>query len=308
MLIFIAGATGFVGSHLVRAVKEKGSHKLRCLLRNPKKAPLCMGFETVGGSLSLIPPRAMEGVDMVVHLVGIIREEKGGDTFESVHVRGTENLVNAAIKAGVRRFFYQSALGASIKSASGYLKSKAEAEEIVKDSGIPYTIFRPSLILGEGDGFTKQILELIKLSPVVPIAGDGKSLFQPLYIGDWVKCFMGVLDKPSESLNRTFELGGPEQISFNGLIDAYMDVLGLRRKTLHIPLGIVKAGIDLLGVAQAAGLKSKRIPPVTKEQLALLSEDNITELDSVKKHFGFEPVAVRQSLEKFLPPPLHPPE
>lgn len=296
MKLFIAGGTGFVGSHLLKALSEKGFTG-RCLVRNPEKHPPCPGFEIIEGSLEKIPPGALSGMDMAVHLVGIIAERSGA-TFRSIHIKGTENLVNESLRAGVRNFFYQSALGASINSKSAYMKTKALAEEIVRDSGMTFTIFRPSLILGAGDGFSRQMVELIEMAPVVPVPGDGKTLYQPVSIRDWVKCFLLSMNNP-RMRDRTLELGGPEHISFNALIELYMEMMGIKKKLMHVPVSLVKTGVHCLRVLKKAGIKN--LPPLTRDQLELLGQNNIADADVIRKEFGFEPLGVRDALKEFLP-------
>ncbi len=298
MFLFLTGATGFVGGNLLSELRRLGVRG-RCLLRDAKKASLCEGFETVTGSLDNIPPGALDGVDTIVHLVGIM-QETGGQTFESVHVKGTQNLANEALKAGakLKNFFYQSSLGASLKSPSKYQKSKARAEEVVKDSGLPFTIFRPSLILGHVDGFTRQMAQMISSSPVIAIPGNGEARFQPLLVSDWVKCFLQALENGGQ--DRIFEIGGPEYLSFNDLVWEYMKAMRAEdKKFFHIPMGLAKAGLSLISVAKAAGVRN--IPEVGAEQLLLLSTDNITEIDSIKKQFGFEPQSVRGNIRQFIP-------
>ncbi len=298
MFLFLTGATGFVGSNLLPELRRLGIRG-RCLLRDAKKASLCEGFETVTGTLDNIPQGALDGVDTIVHLVGIM-QETGGHTFESVHVKGTQNLANEALKTGtkLKNFFYQSSLGASLKSPSKYQRSKAMAEEIVKDSGLPYTIFRPSLILGHVDGFTRQMAQMISSSPVIAIPGGGEARFQPLLVSDWTKCFLQVLESGGQ--DRVFELGGPEYLSFNEIVREYMKAMGAEdKKFFHIPMGLAKAGLSLISVAKAAGIKN--IPPVGAEQLLLLSTDNITGIDSIKEQFGFDPQSVRGNIRQFIP-------
>ncbi|MDA8088757.1 MAG: NAD(P)H-binding protein [Nitrospiraceae bacterium] len=297
MFLFLAGATGFIGNNLLPELRRQGI-KGRCLLRDIKKAPSCEGFETVEGSLGDMPDNALDGVDTVVHLAGILHEA-GGQTFESVHVRGTQNLVNESIKAGVKHFFYQSSIGASLSSASMYQKTKAMAEEAVKDSGLPYTIFRPSLVLGPGDGFTIQMARMISASPIIAVPGDGEARYQPIVVSDWIKCFLSALKDGGR--DKTYELGGPEYFSFNELVREYMKAMGVeeRKKLFHFPMGLAKAGLSLLSVAKVAGIKN--FPPVDREQLQLLTMDNITDIDSVKKQFGFEPETVRGNIRKFIP-------
>jgi len=301
-MIFIAGGTGFVGRHLLKVLEGKGG-SVRCLVRNEKKVERVtnLGFEAVMGDLSDAGSLAgkLDGVRTVVHLVGII-EEQGSVTFESVHVKGTENLVNEAIAAGVKQIFYQSALGADKGSPFPYLSTKAKAEEIVIASGIDYTIFRPSLIVGEGDGFTERMKQLVSLGPVVPVPGDGTSRFQPLFIDDWCSAFKMVLDGTVER-NRIYEFGGPEQLTYNEILQEILSVLNLDKSIVHMPMGLTRMSLPFMGLARsAASLLGKEIPGVTADLLALLSRDNICEIDSMEKYFGIKPLPFAEGLQSFL--------
>lgn len=289
-MIFIAGASGFVGGHLIDALIKEG-YKLRCLARSEKAQGLFKerGIDIVAGDITI--PETLEGglkgVDFVVHLVGII-QEKGSATFQRVHVEGTRSLVAEAKKAGVKHFFYQSALGADKDSWSDYQKTKAEAEEIVKTSGMPYTIFRPSLIIGQWDGFTKMLMELIGISPVIPIPGDGKSKFQPVYINDWIKCMQKVIASP-ESFKGIFEIGGPEHLTYNEIVSALAEAMNVKKSIVHMPMWVMKFG-------------ARTIPflPVTYDQLRLLETDNICDKNSVEKSFGFKPARYKDALREFI--------
>jgi NADH dehydrogenase len=306
MMFFIAGGTGFVGSHLVSALTAGGMRAV-CLVRSAEKSETCKkaGFDVAVGDItdrgSL--KGKLDNCDTVVHLVGIIEEEKGL-SFDRVHVYGTENLVDEAKKAKVKHFFYQSALGALPSSWSRYLKTKAEAEEIVRKSGIPYTIFRPSLIVGDGDGFTSKLKELIASSPVVPVPGDGKAKFQPLYVGDWVKCFLKLFSSPSpvdRAVSPVYELGGPEHLTYNEILSLLMEATGAHKAIVHIPLELVKLGLPLVRVFQGMlGMLGKKIPSVSREQLRLLEIDNICDTDAVERHFGFVPVRYKEALRLFI--------
>ncbi len=293
-MIFIAGASGFVGSHLIADLTSKG-HRIKCLARSEKtKQSLSeKGVEAVPGDIT--QPETLRDIlqpdDFVVHLVGII-EEKGKATFQSVHVEGTANLVSEAKKAGVRHFFYQSALGADRNSWSGYLKTKAEAEEMVKTSGLNYTIFRPSLIIGPWDGFTKKMIDMIKLSPVMPIPGEGKAKFQPVYIRDWLRCINRVIDKPSQFIS-IYDIGGPEHLAYREIVEKLAHALGREKMTVTVPMGLMKIGASML----QAVLPS---PPVTSDQLRLLEQDNICEVDAIERHFGFTPMRFADALNEFI--------
>ncbi len=306
LMLLIAGGTGFIGGHLVESLGKSG-HKVRCLMRSPGKSRVCKsaGFEAAPGDITDRESLKgkLDGCDSVVHLAGII-EEKGDATFERVHAEGTRNLVDEAQEAQVKYFFYQSALGASAAAQAQYLKTKAEAEEIVKTSGIPYTIFRPSLVAGEGDGFTERLKELINIGPVVPIPGDGATKFQPMYVGDWIRCFMAIfsdLSRVARHASRTYELGGPEHLTYNEIIARLMKAMGVNKPVMHIPLEIIKLSLPLSAISRGIGsLFGKKIPAVTHEQLELLQMDNICDKNSVEKAFGFVPMTYSEALKLFI--------
>lgn len=295
-MIFITGASGFVGGHLVDYLLAKG-RKVRCLVRSDsaKKSLSAKGAEIVNGDVTQAETlnNILGPEDFVVHLVGII-EEKGGATFESVHRKGTYNLVTEAKRAGVRHFFYQSALGADRNSWSGYLKTKAEAEEIVRQSGPGHTIFRPSLIIGPWDGFTKKLVDMLKLSPVVPIPGEGKAKFQPVYIKDWLACIGKVIEDPA-SYGSTYDIGGPEHLSYREIVEKLSHAMGHSRPAFKIPMGLMRLSASVLEKILSA-------PPVTSDQLRLLEQDNVCDPKSIEKNFGFVPVKYEEALKEFIFP------
>jgi uncharacterized protein YbjT (DUF2867 family) len=287
-MIFIAGATGFVGGNLVDDLLAKG-FKLKCLVRSDRagEALSSRGVEVVRGDITA--PGSLKGVlkpeDFVIHLVGII-EEKGKTTFQAVHADGTANLVAEGKRAGVRHFFYQSAIGADRDSWSGYLRTKAEAEQSVIRSGLSFTIFRPSLIIGPWDGFTKKMAEVIKLSPVLPIPGEGNSKFQPVFIKDWIRCMETVLEEP-EKFRSTYDIGGPEQLTYMEIVEALAAAMGREKPVFRIPMGLMKISASLLATVLSS-------PPVTGEQLRLL--------DAVERNFGFRPMRYKDALKEFVRP------
>lgn len=293
--VFIAGGTGFVGSHLLEAFSRDSGVRARCLVRSAARAGHCTdkGFETFIGDITDRPSlrTALLGVETVFHLVGLI-EEAGPQTFQRVVVEGTRNLIDEARLAGVGHFVYVSSLGANPDSPHRYLKSKALAEQAVMDSGIPYTIFRPSLVIGSGGGFVGKLKDIIALpGPIVPVPGGGETKFQPIYVGDLSRCLTSVIGDP-EAKGRVYELGGPEQLSYNTLLLMMAEVMGKRKKLLHIPMKLAIFG------ARALGLLG--ISPVTPEQLELLGTDNICSAGCVKEEFHFEPLGFREAISLSL--------
>jgi NADH dehydrogenase len=305
-MFFIAGGTGFIGSHLVDAL-SKGEYASRCLVRTEDRAKVCKkaGFEAAIGDIT--DRESLKGkldnCDIVVHLVGII-EEKGDMTFERVHVEGTRNLIEEAKGANIKHIFYQSALGASINSWAKYYKTKAEAEDIVRTCGIPYTIFRPSLVIGKSDGFTEKLKELVRLGPFVPIPGSGNGKFQPIYVEDWVKCFLKIFSDASRITHyasRIYEFGGPEHLTYNEIVLQLMEAMQIHKPLVHIPTKLIKLSLPFSGISRKVGsLLGKKIPTVTGEQLGLLQVDNICDIKSVENNFGFKPITYRESLNLFI--------
>jgi NADH dehydrogenase len=293
-MILVTGGTGFVGSHVIRRLR-KDDVPVRAVVRNPDKAQALrdLGVDVVPGDVSdkASLERAASGCERVVHLVGIIQETSGA-TFQGVHVEGTRNVIEAAKKAGVRHFFFQSALGTRPGAKSGYHKTKWEAEELVRASAIPYTILRPSLIYGPGDQFTIRLSEMIRLSPVLPVIGSGKSKIQPIFIEDAAACIVKAVTSDC-CLNEIYEIGGPEQLSYEEVTVEIAAALGVKRPTVHLPLFFMKS---MAKVFEAVLPK----PPVTTDQLIMLQEDNVCTMRDIKDAFGIEPVKFRDGLRKFI--------
>jgi uncharacterized protein YbjT (DUF2867 family) len=276
--IFMTGGTGFVGTEIQKALK---GHTLTVLVRegavgqrNPDAAYLT-GDVTNAGSLS----GKMDGCATVIHLVAII-EETGDATFDEVIRQGTENVVAEAQRAGVEHLILMSALGVRSDPNYPYFYAKHQAEEAVKQSGIPYTIFRPSIIFGPNDGFINQLADLVRSAPVVPIAGNGRSLFQPVSVSEVARSFAWAVEN-QESLGQTYELGGPDILTYDEIIDLIQQQLGTSKKKAHLPAALV-SGVVLL----SSPLPKKLRPPVTKDQLKMLDIDNCTDNSATAKLAG----------------------
>jgi uncharacterized protein YbjT (DUF2867 family) len=295
-MILVTGGTGFVGSHLIKCMRQEGI-PVRAIVRNLDKARALkdLGVDVVKGDVSDAASleKATIGVERVVHLVGIIQEAAGA-TFQGVHVDGTRNLLEAARKSGVRHFFYQSALGTRPNARSVYHQTKWAAEELVRASGISFTILRPSLIYGPGDQFTIRLSEMIRLSPVLPIIGSGKSKVQPIFIDNVVMCIVKAVTSNC-CLNEIYEIGGPDQLTYEEVTVALADAMGVKRPTLHLPLFFMKS---MAAVLKAVLPK----PPVTTDQLIMLQEDTVCTMRDIRDAFGIEPLGFPEGLEKFIRP------
>lgn len=291
----VTGGTGFVGGHLVdRLVHEK--IQLRCLVRKDsnieklkkEKALIDVAFGDLTDEESL--KKALEGVETVVHLIGIIVEKKGL-TFEIIHTQGTRKLVNACKMAGVRRFIYISALGAREKARSRYHITKWEAEQAVIQSGMEYVISRPSIMIGKGGEFITMLSRIVKEAPVVPVI-DGKSKVQPIYVENTIDCIIKSVTEPGIN-NRIFEIGGPDQITYRELFLTLMDVLEIKKPVIEIPILLVWPAAYILE-------KLLEKPPITIQQLIMLQEDNICDIKEMQEVFGLELVPLEEALKSFL--------
>lgn len=295
-MILVTGGTGFVGSHLIKRLRQNGV-AVRAVVRNPDKAQSLsnLGVDVVKGDISdtLSLEKATMGIERVIHLVGIIQEAPGA-TFAGVHIDGTRNILAAAGKNGVRHFFHMSALGTRPNARSEYHRSKWAAEELVRAGGMSYTIVRPSLIYGAGDQFTLRLSEMIRLAPLLPVIGSGRSKVQPIFIDDVVICIVKAVTSDC-CLNEIYEIGGPDQLSYEEVTVAIADALGVKRPTLHLPLFFMKS---MAHVFEAVLPKA----PVTTDQLIMLREDTICSMRDIREAFGVEPVGFRDGLKKFISP------
>jgi uncharacterized protein YbjT (DUF2867 family) len=268
--VLVTGATGFIGPHVVHTLRAQGT-PVRALVRDPARAgrltswgaELAVGDVTDPASLRA----ACAGAERVIHLVAIIN---GRPTeFERVMSEGTRNVVAAAQEAGVRRFVLASALGLDehSKDAVPYFAAKWQMERAVKESGVEHVIFRPSFVFGPAGGVLPTFIRLARLAPVTPIIGPGTQRLQPIWVEDLGHYYSRSLTEPAAA-NRTFDLGGPEALSWNEFWERLKRVLGVRRPSVHIPFGVMRVQAAL----------TERLPgaPVTRDQLTMLElGDNV---------------------------------
>lgn len=304
MLLLVTGATGFVGREVVRQAHAAG-HTLRILARNPTsaaaqaiardyQAEVRPGSVTIPGSLL----GAVRDCDAVVHLVGII-SEFGRQTFESIHVEGTRDLLEAVQTAGVPRYVQMSALGTRPAAAARYHQTKWAAEEAVRASGLAWTILRPSLIYGPEDHFVNLFARMSRRSPVLPVMGPGTALLQPVAVEAVAKGFVRAVTEP-HAVGRTFDLCGPERFTFRQILREILAALGRRRGLLPIPLPVARAQAWLL--EQVFPLLLNQAPPLNRDQLRMLQEDNIGDPAPANDLFGITPLRFGDGIRRYLKP------
>jgi NADH dehydrogenase len=244
-VILLTGATGTVGSALLRRLTAAGE-PVRCLVRDPRG----LGDQRVRVQIALgdlaDPPsfrNALRGVGTVVHLAASIRDQPGG-SIEELDAVATLRLVRAAERAGVKRFMFFSAIGASLHSPARFFRAKALAEEAVEDAGVDSTVFAPSIVYSPGDPWITLLDRLTRL-PVAPVSGAGDALYQPIWADDVADCVVGALRNSNGQ--RRYELAGPEALTYDGIVKTALRAFGRRRRLLHVPLPVVRASLAVAG-------------------------------------------------------------
>jgi NADH dehydrogenase len=280
-MILVTGGTGFVGPKVVRALRER-DEPVRALVRDRRRATQleAWGCELVEGDMTDAASlrRAVEECEAVVHLVAIRTGKRR--QFEAIMSGGTRDLVAAAQAAGLGRFVHMSAVGTGdeTKDLTPYYRAKWEMEQAVKESGIPHVILRPTFVFGRDGGVLPTFIRQVRWSPVTPIVGSGEGRVQPIWVED-VAAFFAEAVRKEEAAGRTFELGGPDAVSWNDLFARIKRVLGARRATLHVPMPVMRA--------QAAVFELLPKPLVTRDDLKMLTAlDHVADMRPALETFG----------------------
>lgn len=297
--ILVTGASGFVGSHLVPVLLAAG-HRVVALTRTTAhgddliaRVPAAdrgrVGVRIGDVTRPATLESALDGVDAVVHLAAIPRDFDGGASLRLVNTEGTRAVVAAMRKTGVRRLVHMGAMGVEDDPTLHYASSKAKAEALVADSGLDWTILKPSLQFGEGDGFFNIVAGLVRMSPgLVPVPGRGRARFQPIHTDDVAAIVVRALGDPA-TIGRSFELGGPRYWTYREITSEVLAGLGKRRVIVPMPVPLIRL------VAWAAELV--HLPfPVATDQLRQLKLDNIGPLDLIPGEFGFQPRPMEDEL------------
>ncbi len=273
-MILLTGATGTVGSALLRRLTAAGT-PVRCLVRDPKR----LGPERVRVQIALgdlADPgsfrNALRGVDTVIHLGASIRDQPRG-SLEELNAMATLRLVRAAERSGAQRFVFFSAMGATLQSPTRFFRAKALARGVVDEADLETTIFAPSIVYTPGDPWL-TLLERMAHLPAVPIAGPGRALYQPIWAEDVADCVMVALERPqagSEKGRRSFDLAGPESLSYDQIVRTVLRPLGRGRPLVHVPMPAVRAGLKVV-----TALAGRQAAFATPEEAELMSEPMTT--------------------------------
>jgi NADH dehydrogenase len=289
-MILLTGGTGFVGGHVLKGL-QASARSVRCLVRDPSKANL--ECEVVRGDMTDTDSlrRAVEGVDTVVHLVAIRQGKK--EQFERIMAQGTRELLAAAKEAGVGRFVLMSALGTSEESKDlvPYYGAKWEMELATKGAGIPYVIFRPSFVFERDGGILPTFSKLARFAPVTPISGPGTQKIQPIWAADLAAYFDKAIDLDA-AVNRTFELGGPDVVTWNEFWERLKKARGIKRPSVHVPMALMRMN----------ALVTERLPgdvPLTRDLLKMLEHgDNVVTNDDAAQTFQLSLVPLDDQLRR----------
>lgn len=335
-MILVTGGSGFIGRRIVLRLALVEGQRVRLLSRNPDRfwsevtlssralrealaaSPVGLvpdpagpeagpkrstspddalrtlreAVETAAGDVRDDPARlaeVMRGTQAVVHTVAILRETQGR-TFQSVNVEGTENVAQAMQGAGLRRLVHLSALGAVNAPRYRYVHSKWLGEQAVLHSGLDYTVLKPSFIYGDSPSFLDNIVQTINMTPgVLPLPDGGRALFQPLWVEDLVTLIMLCL-KDNRHVGQSYEIGGPEHRSLAEIYKLALRVRGQRRVLVPVPRSLLLPSVVFTGLAM-------KNPPVTPDELKQLEVDNYTDVDAVRRIFGFQPGRLEEHVD-----------
>lgn len=290
--VCIVGGSGFVGRHIAALLAGEGV-RVRVPTRRRERAKQLILLPTVDVMEADVHDpatldRLVSGCDAVIHLVGILHEHRRGD-FLRAHIELPRKVMDACRRAGVKRYLHMSALHADPQGPSKYLRSKGEAEKLVKASDLDWTIFRPSVIFGRDDSFLNLFASLVKLMPVVILASPA-ARFQPVYVEDVARAFVASLGDP-RTIGQSYDLCGPkvytlrELVQYVGRISAHpRPVIGLN---------------DRLSYLQAWAMEFLPVKLMTRDNY------NSMKIDSVcgcpfPDVFGFEPTAMEAVVPEYL--------
>jgi len=301
-VITVFGGTGFLGRHIIYALARTGA-QIRVATRAPQRAY----FLRPAGDVGQIVPyacnvhdgasvaNALRGATHAVNLVGTLCEQGKNGTFDNLHHLAPKRMAEQAGEASLESFVHVSALGASVQGKSAYSRSKALGENAVTRTFARSVVLRPSVVFGPEDDFFNRFAEMARLSPFLPVVGNGETKFQPVYVGDIAKAVHAVITAPypQKHAGQTYELGGPETLSFRDCLQRLLAVTGQKAHILSLPMPLAQL------VAVFGSVLPK--PPLTRDQIKNLQTDNVlSEHYPVLEDLGITPTALGAILPSYL--------
>jgi uncharacterized protein YbjT (DUF2867 family) len=276
-IVTLIGGSGFIGRHVARSLAKRG-YRVRVACRRPDLAghvqPLGFPGQVMPVQANVRYPASIaavcEGAHAVVNFTGLLAEG-GAQSFDAVHVFGAEACAKAARAAKASVFIQMSAIGADPQSLAAYGRTKAEGEARAKAAFPGAIVIRPSIVFGPEDGFFNKFAEMSRFAPALPLIGGGETRFQPVFVGDVAEAITSLIDKGVAN-GTTYELGGPEALSFKQLLQFTLDTVGRKRVLLPIPWPVAKIMGTVMGFLPGA--------PLTRDQVELLTHDNVVSEDA----------------------------
>jgi uncharacterized protein YbjT (DUF2867 family) len=302
MRVAVDGATGYLGNHVVAELRAQNvdvtcivhagaRQKDREFLQSVGAQVVEASLETCGEDLK----SALRGCDVAVHLIGSIAPKKG-ESLADLHGRQTENLAKAAQEAGVKKLVQVTALGSAQNAPSEYHKTKWQAEQHIRKSGLSFIIYQPSLIIGRTVGnrnskLVTRYLELIETRPRVPVIGGGENKVQPIYVCDLAKAIVkGILESRYD--NNAYELGGSEVLTMRQFVERLIKLRGASKSVAPIPPFAAN-------ILAAACETFQNVPLVSRDQVKLSQQDNVCEQNALNTVFGITPTSIDEALRSY---------
>jgi NADH dehydrogenase len=252
-MILVTGATGTVGKALLPGLLDRGDD-VRVLVRDPRKLGRLRVEVRIalGDLIELSDPRvvrqALRGVDTVIHLAAAIRDQPHAKV-EELNGLATARLLRAAEAAGVGRFMFFSAIGATEIQRTRFFRAKALAERAVLETDLDATVFAPSIVYDHDDPWVTTMRRLTLL-PAIPVSGEGHAAYEPIWADDVARCVVADLDRANGGTRR-LELVGPERLTYEQIARLIARASGRERPLVHVPLGLVHYG--LAGLRRVVG-------------------------------------------------------
>lgn len=292
-MILLTGSTGFIGGHVLRALSKKNL-QVRCLSRNPIGSENPNMSYVIGDVLdydSLV--KATAGADIVYYFIHMMGKQKEQDRFDILDRLAITNMVKACRINGVKRIIHLTGMSNPEEKLSRHLASRKEVEEIIKNSGMDYTIFRASVIIGRGGGAFEILDAAVRKFPIIPVLNWEQTKVQPIYIEDVIKYLVDCLDK-KETINKCFDIGCSEVFTYKELIKGYASELGLKRIFISIPGSWHWVSAVVLGKLAPVN------PDVVYWLIESLQNSMVCEANDLKTIFGFEPLSFKDSIRKIV--------
>lgn len=296
MKVIVAGGTGFLGRHVTATLCAAGC-RVTVLARGTRVTAPAEGVEFVPCDVGVgpIPIELLRGSDALINLVGIKRKE-GEQTFARVHVVATRHLLAAAKALGLRRFVHVSVVCSRPDTRSGYHDTKWQAEQLVRGSGLDFTILKPAVIYGPGDDMVTHLVKMIRFAPVFPVVGRGNSILQPVHVRDVALAAVRALER-DQAIGKTYDVVGPTRMTLREVVGTVAEGTGLNLWIVNTPVGIQRIAVWLMNAVM-------RNPLSTPAQLQMLLDGLYGDPAPAEADLGIEPTPFTAEIARDLAAPI----